>query len=657
MKLTFSFTNEPHLKHQELNLTIYSLDMALQNISHIALEEVCSNLPNGGERRPGQESMTRMVAASIAEESHLVVRAGTGTGKSLAYLLPCILSGKSTIVATATKALQDQLAQKDLPFLQLHLDTPFSFSVLKGRSNYVCRQRLLEYELSDQQQSFDEPSMGVNEEHINSIIEWSNDTVTGDRSELPFEPNNATWEKVSVTSNECPGRNKCPSGGSCFAETARDSAAAADIVVTNLHLYALDVSSENSFLPEHEVVVLDEAHKVEEILSSSLGFEIHQGKFRSLLREARSVLSSCPELENVGELGEIFDAALSQHLNKRVIPPEDAILSDALDLAETRLVSLAVVLRDLPDAETLDLGARVTRVVQLIESLLENVRVARWLEDELVAWVESLYGRPCLKVALISVDHILNENLWPVRTVVLTSATVPANLAVRLGLDEEDFNYEDVGSPFDFENQALLYCASHLPDPRAENYREALHDEIERLIIAAGGRSLVLFTSRRALDEATTYLRPRLPWTILHQDDLPKPALIAAFAREEESCLFGTKGLWHGIDVPGPSCSLVIIDRIPFPSPVDPLLSARREKVGDKSFNEIDLPIAATELSQGVGRLIRSTSDFGVAAVLDSRLATNRSYRGHLIEALPPMTRTVDQESVLSYLERIETRT
>ncbi|MEC9034753.1 MAG: ATP-dependent DNA helicase, partial [Actinomycetota bacterium] len=309
-----------------------------------------------------------------------------------------------------------------------------------------------------------------------------------------------------------------------------------------------------------------------------------------------------------------------------------------------------------PPFTTLDIGARITRVIQSIDSLLENVREARWLEDDSVAWVESTYGRPTMKVALISVDHILNENLWPLLTVVLTSATVPANLANRLGLDEESFSFEDVGSPFDFENQALLYCASHLPDPRNQNYREELHDEIERLIIAAGGRTLALFTSRRALDEATSYLRPRLPFTIFHQDDLPKPALISAFSREEESCLFGTKGLWHGIDIPGPSCSLVIIDRIPFPSPADPLLSARREKIGDSSFREIDLPIAATELSQGVGRLIRSTSDFGVVAVLDSRLAKTDSYRGQLLEALPPMTRTTDLESVTSYLERIETR-
>tara|TARA_B100000427_G_scaffold324474_1_gene329673 strand:- start:11 stop:1906 length:1896 start_codon:yes stop_codon:yes gene_type:complete len=630
--------------------------MDLPDSANIALETVCENLPNGGERRPGQEAMTRMVAESIVSGNHLVVRAGTGTGKSLAYLLPSILSEKPTIVATATKALQDQLAQKDLPFLQLHLEKPFSFSVLKGRSNYVCRQKIIEYQSSDQQQVLEEMRSLVNEEHLDSIIEWAEDTVTGDRSDLSFEPNNATWEKLSVTSNECPGRNKCPSGEICFAETAKDVAAVSDVVVTNLHLYALDICAENAFLPEHEIVVLDEAHKVEEILSSSLGFEIHGGKFRSLFRDAGSVLSSCSELENVGELNEMFDTALNPHSNQRVVPPEDRVLSDLFDLTEARLVALSSVLHELPDITTLDIGARITRVIQSIDSLLENVREARWLEDDSVAWVESTYGRPTMKVALISVDHILNENLWPLRTVVLTSATVPANLANRLGLDEESFSFEDVGSPFDFENQALLYCASHLPDPRNQNYREELHDEIERLIIAAGGRTLALFTSRRALDEATSYLRPRLPFTIFHQDDLPKPALISAFSREEESCLFGTKGLWHGIDIPGPSCSLVIIDRIPFPSPADPLLSARREKIGDSSFREIDLPIAATELSQGVGRLIRSTSDFGVVAVLDSRLAKTDSYRGQLLEALPPMTRTTDLESVTSYLERIETR-
>jgi ATP-dependent DNA helicase DinG len=254
----------------------------------------------------------------------------------------------------------------------------------------------------------------------------------------------------------------------------------------------------------------------------------------------------------------------------------------------------------------------------------------------------------------VEVAEVLDQRLWGDRTVVLTSATVPANLAARLGLTDHPHRFEDVGSPFDFERQALLYCATSLPDPREAGYRAACHDEIERLAVAAGGRMLALFTSRRALDEAVEALRDRLPWTILHQDDLPRPLLMARFAEDETSCLFGTKGLWHGIDVPGPSLSLVVIDRIPFPRPDDPLLSARRDLVGDGAFREIDLPRAATELAQGAGRLIRSGGDIGVVAVLDKRLAMNRSYRWDLLEAMPPMARTSDPAEVASFLEGLQ---
>jgi ATP-dependent DNA helicase DinG len=251
----------------------------------------------------------------------------------------------------------------------------------------------------------------------------------------------------------------------------------------------------------------------------------------------------------------------------------------------------------------------------------------------------------------VEVAKVLDQRLWGDRTVILTSATVPANLAARLGLTDHPHRFEDVGSPFDFDRQALLYCATSLPDPREAGYRAACHNEIERLAVAAGGRMLALFTSRRALDEAVEALRDRLPWTVLHQDDLPRPLLMARFADDETSCLFGTKGLWHGIDVPGPSLSLVVIDRIPFPRPDDPLLSARRDLVGDGAFREIDLPRAATELAQGAGRLIRAGDDVGVVAVLDRRLATNRSYRWDLLEAMPPMARTSDPGEVASFLE------
>ncbi|MBT6092785.1 MAG: ATP-dependent DNA helicase [Acidimicrobiaceae bacterium] len=622
----------------------------------IALEEVCGALPGGGEHRPGQEAMSRRIAEAIEEGSHLVIRAGTGTGKSLAYLVPAILSGQRTIVATATKALQDQLAGKDLPFLVEHLDHQFNFAVLKGRSNYVCRQRLDEVAGSEAQQALDGLAETANADELQAIVAWADTTETGDRADLPIQPTPATWAAVSVGSHECPGAVKCPRGGDCFSEKARSAAAGADVVVTNLHLYGIDVATDGMILPEHDLAILDEAHQTEDVLAQACGFELRGGRFTALVRNARSILTGSRAIEDVNNLvGHLVDA-LAGHVGRRLVPAEDGDLRSALELARSRLAGLRSELMNVPTTGPGDVAARRARALQTLGTLSGDVDAALNLDGgpmpgAKVAWVEGRADRPVLHVAPVEVGEVLNQKLWGDRTVVLTSATVPANLADRLGMTDHPHRFEDVGSPFDFDRQALLYCATSLPDPREADYRAACHDEIERLAVAAGGRMLALFTSRRALDEAVEALRDRLPWTVLHQDDLPKPLLMARFAEDETSCLFGTKGLWHGIDVPGTSLSLVVIDRIPFPRPDDPLLSARRDLVGSGAFREIDLPLAATELAQGAGRLIRTGDDIGVVAVLDRRLATNKSYRWDLLEAMPPMARTSDPREVVSFLE------
>ncbi len=622
----------------------------------IALEEVCGALPGGGEHRPGQEAMSRRIAEAIEEGSHLVIRAGTGTGKSLAYLVPAILSGQRTIVATATKALQDQLAGKDLPFLVEHLGHQFNFAVLKGRSNHVCRQRLDEVAESEAQQALDGLAETANADELQAIAAWADTTETGDRADLPIQPTPATWAAVSVGSHECPGAVKCPRGGDCFSEKARSAAAGADVVVTNLHLYGIDVATDGMILPEHDLAILDEAHQTEDVLAQACGFELRGGRFTALVRNARSILTGSRAIEDVNNLvGHLVDA-LAGHVGRRLVPADDGDLRSALELARSRLAGLRSELMNVPTTGPGDVAARRARALQTLGTLSGDVDAALNLDGgpmpgAKVAWVEGRADRPVLHVAPVEVGEVLNQKLWGDRTVILTSATVPANLADRLGMTDHPHRFEDVGSPFDFDRQALLYCATSLPDPREADYRAACHDEIERLAVAAGGRMLALFTSRRALDEAVEALRDRLPWTVLHQDDLPKPLLMARFAEDETSCLFGTKGLWHGIDVPGTSLSLVVIDRIPFPRPDDPLLSARRDLVGNGAFREIDLPRAATELAQGAGRLIRTGDDIGVVAVLDRRLATNRSYRWDLLEAMPPMARTSDPQEVVSFLE------
>ncbi len=600
--------------------------------------------------------MSRRIAEAIEEGSHLVIRAGTGTGKSLAYLVPAILSGQRTIVATATKALQDQLAGKDLPFLVEHLDHQFNFAVLKGRSNYVCRQRLDEVAESEAQQALDGLAETANADELQAIAAWADTTETGDRADLPIQPTPATWAAVSVGSHECPGAVKCPRGGDCFSEKARSAAAGADVVVTNLHLYGIDVATDGMILPEHDLAILDEAHQTEDVLAQACGFELRGGRFTALVRNSRSILTGSRAIEDVNNLvGHLVDA-LAGHVGRRLVPADDGDLRSALELARSRLAGLRSELMNVPTTGPGDVAARRARALQTLGTLSGDVDAALNLDGgpmpgAKVAWVEGRADRPVLHVAPVEVGEVLNQKLWGDRTVILTSATVPANLADRLGMTDHPHRFEDVGSPFDFDRQALLYCATSLPDPREADYRAACHDEIERLAVAAGGRMLALFTSRRALDEAVEALRDRLPWTVLHQDDLPKPLLMARFAEDETSCLFGTKGLWHGIDVPGPSLSLVVIDRIPFPRPDDPLLSARRDLVGNGAFREIDLPRAATELAQGAGRLIRTGDDIGVVAVLDRRLATNKSYRWDLLEAMPPMARTSDPQEVVSFLE------
>ena len=623
----------------------------------VALEEVTGQLPGGGERRPGQEAMARAVAEVIDADGLLSVQAGTGTGKTLAYLVPALLAGRRTVVATATKALQDQLAGSDLPFLAEHLgdhlDEPVTWAVLKGRSNYVCLQRLAEVAQADVQQTLDGLAEQADDEQLAAIADWATDTDTGDRAELPFEPSPSTWSAVSVGAHECPGRLRCPSGEGCFAEQARDRAAGAQVVVTNLHLYGIDVATGGAILPEHDLAVLDEAHAAEDILAAAVGAELFAGRFRTLRRVASGVLTRSSEVDDLEDLAGRFDEALAGHLGKRLDTTADALVTPLLELADTRLESLLSALRAIPDDTTAEAKARVQRTLLSAGSLLGDIRAIRAPGDGDVTWVEGSRNRPVLCMSPVVVAPVLAEQLWPRRPAVLTSATLPPNVVDRLGLPEDRHRAEDVGSPFDFERQTLLYCAAHLPDPREPGFRDAAHAELERLILAAGGRTLALFTSWAGLDAAHAHLADRLPVRVLHQNDLPKPALIEAFADDETSCLFGTRSLFQGIDVPGPALSLVTIDRIPFPRPDDPLLSARRERVGDRAFGEIDVPMAATDLAQAAGRLIRTATDIGAVAVLDRRLAKNRAYRHLLLDALPPMPRTADPDEVERFLRSL----
>jgi ATP-dependent DNA helicase DinG len=402
------------------------------------------------------------------------------------------------------------------------------------------------------------------------------------------------------------------------------------------------------------VAVVDEAHQTEDIVAAAAGFEITAGRFGHLERLASGLLTDAGTLaSDVDAAGSRLGDELAALHGQRVRPPLAPSLADAVDLARTRVERLGHALRNVPDDASADVSARKQRAVQAITTLLGDLDGVLHLRDDDVAWVEGSADAPVLRVAPVDVAAILRERLWPERTVVLTSATIPPRLGERLGVEPGDVTELDVGSPFDYEHAALLYCAADLPDPRAPEFRPALLGDLESLIVAAGGRTLALFTSWRAMREAVEHLRPRLPWKVLAQGDLPKQALLEAFSSDETSCLFATMSFWQGVDVPGATLSLVTIDRLPFPRPDDPLLEARRELAGDAAFRTIDVPRAAMLLAQAAGRLIRSAHDRGVVAVFDPRLARARSYRWDIVRALPPMRRTRDRTEAETFLRAL----
>jgi ATP-dependent DNA helicase DinG len=611
-------------------------------------------------------AMAEAVAQAIDEHRHLIVQAGTGTGKSLAYLVPALTAGARVVVSTATKALQDQLAQRDLPHLRRWLDQPFEWAVLKGRSNYICLQRVAEILAGGDQQLVlgegeAEPpvaELGPLGREVRRLADWARQARTGDRAERSFEPTPLAWRQVSVTSHECPGARRCPAGEQCFAEAARERAATADVVVVNTHLYAtaLGAGPEADIVPPHDVVVFDEAHELEDIASRALGFEIGGGRLLALARGARPVIEDIALAEAVAEAANLLAAALRPHRDRALPRPIDRDTHEALrqvrERADRLLAALRQAGRKTDDPTSAEMRARLARAQKAAGHLIDDLDVVVDLPESEVAWVEGPEYRPLLKVAPIDVGASLASALWKQDeppTAVLASATIPPWLGERLGMIPGSFDELYVGSPFAFEEQALLYCPLHLPDPRDPTYEKTMHDELQALIEAAAGRTLALFTSWRAMHSAVAAMRERCRWPILSQSDLPKPRLVERFSSDEHSCLFATMGFWQGVDVPGSALSVVVIDRIPFPRPDEPLLQARRERLGRDAFRLIDVPRAATLLAQGVGRLIRSRSDRGVVAVLDPRLG-KASYRWDLVRALPPMRRTRSRKVVEEFL-------
>lgn len=656
--------------------------------------ESLSNLLDklGWEGREGQSVMAGSVARALADHRTLLVEAPTGTGKSLAYLVPAAEEARATdkpvIVVTATKALQQQVLDSDSPLLA-RLWPDLDIRLMKGRSNYACLSRVQAIADGTEETLFDE----VVDPHVwGELLSWTDTTDTGDRADSPDGVTNAMWSKVSVGPKECVGAKNCQFAEQCFAEKAGIAAREADIVVTNSHLYLLDakITGDADFdgiiLPEHHAVVVDEAHKLAETASRVFGVEIRHGRGKTIKGVCKGLVKD-EQLDDVVAADDRLLAELLSFTETGPVDPSVGNLNIALEdyLLAVRSVAkkvsgIVVAVTQPKDAEKKKRALNV--LGGAIEDLTAVLKAGEDEENDDVVWVEGDGRRkPVLKMAPVDVGPLLDRYVFSRRTVAMCSATMTVggdfgSTAEELGLAAGTWDSVSVPSPFDHANNGLLYIPmgrdkpltrtdgtvlpaveALVPGPNATDFREGANDLTLNLVEAAEGRALLLFTSWKALNDTTEWLRDRVPYTVLAQGDKPTGRLLAEFMADEQSVLCMTATGWEGISAPGPSCSLVVIDRIPFPRRDDPLINAQRElatKNRRSDFHSVDVPKAARMLAQGVGRLIRTVSDTGVVAVLDTRLGTKKSYNATLLGSLPPFKRSIHlHEEVLPFLRAI----
>ena len=630
----------------------------------------------GGIDRPGQQAMAHAVANAAESGEHLLVQAGTGTGKSLAYLVPALLVDGPVVVSTATLALQSQLVDHDLPRLvdaaEPLLGRRPTFAVLKGRHHYACLARLEAANEDEPEDALFETGGGGKTKwlgeagrlgkQIQRLREWAVESETGDRDELDPGVDDSAWRLASMPARECVGANRCPYGAECFAEASRVRAREADIVVTNHSLLAVDMLAGRHIVPPHKLLIVDEAHDLADRVSSAAQAELTPDLVERAARRARVYLP--PEhYEALIEAGDGLAHGLTGALPGRIVEGLPGPLREALTLlhpaCRRALDAIGDVKADDPDP------VRKQQAKAVLGELSETTQRLLAEAEFDVAWVDKSDRRRAIVVAPLSVAGTLATHLYDERTVVATSATLALGgrfdtIARGLGLPEKDETWQslDVGSPFEYGRQGILYVAAHLPRPTQSGLSDAAAEELVALVQALGGRTLGLFSSRRAAERAAEVLRAKTDLTVLLQGEEALPLLVRRFREDRASCLMGVMSLWQGVDVPGDACQLVVIDRLPFPRPDEPLAAARAAAVdasGGSGFAAVSVPIAAVRLAQGVGRLIRSADDKGVVAVLDSRLETARGYGGYLRASLPPFWYTTKPDLVHGALRRLAT--
>jgi ATP-dependent DNA helicase DinG len=643
----------------------------------------------GGSERSGQLEMAAAVTRAFETGEHLIVQAGTGTGKSLAYLVPAIVRAVSddapVVVSTATIALQRQLVDRDLPRLTDSLADTLprrpQFALLKGRRNYLCLNKIhngdagSEPDAEDgrpQEELFDPMAVTALGRDVQRLTAWASTTDSGDRDDLKPGVPDRSWSQVSVSARECLGVARCPFGAECFSERARGRAGAADIVVTNHALLAIDAVAESAVLPEHALLVVDEAHELVDRVTSVATAELTSANLGAASRRITRLVD--PELtRRLDATAANFAAAILDGTPGRIDHLDDEMatyltaLRDVASAARSAIDSTSDAKAAAARAEAV---AALSEISDTASRILTSFTPA--IPDRTdVVWVDHEDNRgstrAVLRVAPLSVAGLLRNQVFSRSTTVLTSATLTIGgafdaMAAAWGLTGPDtgecppWRGLDVGSPFHHAKAGILYVAAHLPPPGRDGTGSAEQlTEIADLITAAGGRTLGLFSSMRAARAAAEAMRERLSTPVLCQGDDSTSALVEQFTADAATSLFGTLSLWQGVDVPGPSLSLVLIDRIPFPRPDDPLLSARQRAVaarGGNGFMAVAASHAALLLAQGSGRLLRRVTDRGVVAVLDSRMVTAR-YGSYLRASLPPFWQTTDAAQVRGALQRL----
>ncbi|CAB4613845.1 unannotated protein [freshwater metagenome] len=631
--------------------------------------------------------MAEAVANALSDRHHLLVQAGTGTGKSLAYLVPALVSGKKVLVATATLALQRQLVERDLPKIKAALDKELkrdiTFAIYKGVGNYVCLQKMNNSEGDPENQAVLEVSSL--ESDAKRLRAWAESPkASGDRDDAP-DVDRRVWYANSVSGRECMGADECPYGHKCFAALAKAKAQTADVVVTNHTLLAIEIVDSHPILPERDAIILDEAHEFMDRTTQAVTEELTAPRVIRAAAMARKHMPGKASEAFTKAADKFADAVDDYSEDVKTDPSKSGRLDELPKQLESSMRAIkeavAAVLQLInADAEVIDPNtmAERARVKGALNEISQTVTKLLKPGHTHVLWFEPTYST--LYLAPLSVSDVLRRNLLTETPVIATSATltvgksfdaIAKNIGFVIGEKDEDqemaeglidpanLQILDVGSPFDFANQGMLYLPKHLPEPGRDGPSIEALTELGELIEAAGGRTLALFSSWRGVEMADEHLRKvladlKLPIITQRRGDAVGP-LVDKFASIPNSILLGTISLWQGIDVPGPSCTLVAIDRIPFPRPDEPVMSARAAEAdasGGSGFMQISLPRAALLLAQGTGRLIRSIDDRGVVAILDSRIV-NKRYGSILLNSMPPFWRTNDGVVIKDALKRL----